>query len=133
MSADTDAAIRAICDAVVAGDWPRLRDWIADDGVFYGTLGGIDEGLVAHGPQAVVDYFTEAAAMWESWRFEVDEVRRGGDGLVVVFWRETTRTRHSDVELVNQTAITFRLRDGQVVEGRGYMSRADALAAAGLA
>jgi ketosteroid isomerase-like protein len=133
MSAQTDATIQGVCDAVVAGDWESLGDWIADDGVFHGTKGGIDEGLVAHGPQAVVDYFNDAAAVWESWVFEVDDVRRGDDGVVVVFWRETTRTRHSEIQMVNETAIMFRILDGKVVEGRGYMNRDEALAAAGLA
>jgi ketosteroid isomerase-like protein len=129
--ADTESVVRGICEVVEAGDWERLGEYMADDGVFHGTIGGIDEGLVSNGPQAVIDYFNDAAAVWEMWRFEAEEVHYVGD-KVVVFWRETTRTRHSEVEMVNKTATVFRIRDGKIVEGQGYLDQARALEAAGL-
>ena len=132
MEFDDDPVIRGICEVVTGGDWEALGSWLADDAVFLGTKGGIDESLVARGPRAVVDYFAEAAAMWESWAFEVDDVKRNRD-TAVVFWRETSRSRHSPIEMVNETATVFRIHDGKIVEGRGYMNRAEALEAAGLA
>ena len=128
----TQDVVAAITRPVVAGEWAGLAEWMADDGVFHGTKGGIDEGLVARGPQAVVDYFTDAAAMWERWDFEFEGAHYGDNGTVVLFWRETSVSRHSPAEMVNETATLFRIRDGKVVEGQGFMSRADALAAGGI-
>jgi ketosteroid isomerase-like protein len=52
---------------------------------------------------------------------------------VVAFWRETGRSRHSDLEVESQTATVFRVRDGLIIEMTGYLDRDEALRAAGIA
>ena len=90
----------------------------------------IDEGNVFHGPAAVVAYFQDVAATFGEWQIEAEEVLRNGEKFVV-FWRETTRTH--ELEMQAQTAMLFVVRDGKIVEARGYLDRTTALEAAGLA
>ena len=124
-----DEVIEAICAAVGGGSFDWVERYVAPDGVFYGTLGGLEEDVVLHGPAAIMRYFTDVVATWDEWRVQPEGVRRNGDTFVV-FWRETSRSR--ELEIVNETASVLTIRDGQVAEARGYLDRRAALEAAGL-
>jgi ketosteroid isomerase-like protein len=54
------------------------------------------------------------------------------DGVVVALWNETVRIRDSQSDIESSTASLIKVRDGRVVEMRGYMDRDEALRAAGL-
>ena len=128
---DTAAeVVRAMCDAIEAGDLGRIARSLAGDVVFRGTVGGIDEAVVLHGPDAAISYMRDVSDTWDDWLFDTKQVLENGDTFVV-FWRETSRTR--GIEMVIETATVFKIRDGKVAEWRGYLDRADALEAAGLA
>ena len=60
-----------------------------------------------------------------TWRLKAEELHPVRDG-VVVFWRETSRGRDG-VEIVKETGMWFRVRDGLIVEARRYLDRARAL------
>jgi ketosteroid isomerase-like protein len=124
-----DEIIGSICAAVATGDFAWVGKYVAPDGVFRGTVGGIEESAVVRGPEAVTTYLREVAGTWEEWRLEAEQVHRSGDTFVV-FWRETSRAR--DIEMHTESATNFTIRDGKVVEARGYLDRNAALAAAGL-
>jgi ketosteroid isomerase-like protein len=124
-----EQVIEAICAAVAAGELDWAVEHVAADGVFHGTIGGLDEGEVMHGPDAVMRYFHDVAATWDEWRIEPEEVRRNGDTFVV-FWHETCRSH--EIEMHSETAMLFKLRGGKVVEARGYLDRDAALEAAGI-
>ena len=126
------AVIRELCDALNANDAERLTRLTHPDVVQYGTRGGIDQERVFRGREAVMGYWNEMAEAWEALRFDPERLIEAGD-LVVAFWRERARSRHSDLELESNTATIFRLRDGKVVEVRGYLDREEALQAAGVA
>ena len=49
-----------------------------------------------------------------------------------MFFHEIARSRHSSEVMETRTAVLYTLRDGKLVEARGYMNRDDALAAAGI-
>jgi ketosteroid isomerase-like protein len=69
---------------------------------------------------------------WE--RFDVTVERLiEADDAVVVFLRETAVARDGDLEVTNDTAMVFRVRQKQIVEARGYLRRDEALTAVGLA
>jgi ketosteroid isomerase-like protein len=132
MSRRGSDVIRELCDALNSNDTERLSRLTDPDVVQYGTRGGIDQRRVFHGRAAVIGYWNEMAEAWESLRFDPERLIEAGD-LVVAFWRERARSRHSDLELESNTATVFRLRDGKVVEVRGYLDREEALEAAGVA
>jgi len=128
MSSASVAIVRDFCEAVAAEKFDRLVDKLDPEVVWLGTRGGLDENRVARGPQAVLDYLTEIHEPWERLHFQPERFIDAGDA-VVVFWRERARARHSDLELQDETAMTFRLRDGKVVEMTGYLDRDEALLA----
>jgi ketosteroid isomerase-like protein len=132
MSRRGSDVIRELCDALNSNDTERLSRLTDPDVVQYGTRGGIDQRRVFHGRAAVIGYWNEMAEAWESLRFDPERLIEACD-LVVAFWRERARSRHSDLELESNTATVFRLRDGKVVEVRGYLDREEALEAAGVA
>jgi ketosteroid isomerase-like protein len=88
-------------------------------------VGGDDEALLLHGPAAAVDYLTDRTETSMTWRLKAEELHPVRDG-VVVFWRETSRGSDSQ-EIVKETAMWFRVRDGLIVDARRYLDRARAL------
>ena len=121
-----------LCDALNANDAERVSRLAHPEVVQYGTRGGIDQDRVFRGREAVMAYWNEIGEAWESLRYEPERVV-GVDDVVLALWRETARSRHSDVELESSTATIFRIRDGRIIEVRGYMDRDEALRAAGVA
>jgi ketosteroid isomerase-like protein len=132
MSAGGEELIRELCDALNAGDVERAADLAHPDVVQYGTRGGIDQDRVFRGRQAVVDYWNDVGDTWASIRYEPERIIESGE-LIVVFWHETARSTRSELEVETETGAVFKVRDGKIVELRGYMDRAEALRAAGLA
>jgi ketosteroid isomerase-like protein len=124
--------IRELCDALNAGDVEGAAELTHPDVVMYGTRGGIDQDRVFRGRQSVVDYWNDVGDTWAAVRFEPERIIESGD-VIVVFWRETARSARSELEIKAETAGVLKVRDGKIAELRGYMDRAEALRAAGLA
>jgi ketosteroid isomerase-like protein len=123
--------VRELAIALNAADQER-RAALLDPGVVqYGTRGGIDEGRVIRGREAVLAYWEEVGDTWKSLSFELEQLIEAGD-VAVAFWRETARTRHSDLEMPYDTASVMRVHNGKIVEMTGYLDRDEALRAAGL-
>jgi ketosteroid isomerase-like protein len=121
--------------AFQAGDPARLADAVAvldPDIRWHGTVGGLDEGKVSHGYEEVARAFQESFETWEQLVLRTERYIDAGDKGVVVFWHEVARSRHSEQELETNTAVIYTVRNGAVVEARGYMDRAAALEAVGL-
>lgn len=131
MSSDAVAIVRELSRAMNEADFDRAATILDPEVVHHGTLGGIDQDRVVRGRDAVLEYWDEVGEAWESLRFEPERLIARED-VVVVFWRETARTRHSDFEIETQTAAVFRIRDGRICELRGYLDRDEALRAAGI-
>jgi ketosteroid isomerase-like protein len=104
----------------------------ADDVVMHGTIGGLDEQRVMRGRAEVLDYFEEIIDPWEGFAVDFEQVVEGPDDTYVVLMREVGRSPRADVEMVSETAMVLRIRDGVVHEMRGYLDRDAALAAAGV-
>jgi ketosteroid isomerase-like protein len=124
--------VRELAAALNANDQERLVRVMDPEIVQYGTRGGIDQDRTVRGREAVLDYWSEIEAAWESQTFEADRLIEAGD-VVVAFWRERARIRDSDLEVESSTASVIKVRDGKIVELTGYMDRDEALEAAGLA
>jgi ketosteroid isomerase-like protein len=123
--------VRELSAAWNAADRERQAVVLDPEVVQYGTRGGIDEGRVIRGREAVLEYWEDVGETWESLSFELERLIEAGD-VAVAFWRETARSRQSDLELPYDTASVMRVRDGKIVEMTGYLDRDEALRAAGL-
>ncbi|MHB8234388.1 MAG: nuclear transport factor 2 family protein [Solirubrobacteraceae bacterium] len=132
MSQENVELVRDLCDSFVAGDLETALGGLDDDIVWHGTVGGLDEGRVAHGHAEVIEAFRENLRDWESHSLEALRYFDAGD-RVVVLWHEEGRGRASGAQVTSDTAAIYTVRRGHVVHVQGYMKRADALKAVGLA
>jgi ketosteroid isomerase-like protein len=124
--------VRSMCDAYVAGDVAGALEPLHPEVVWHGTIGGLEEGRTYRGHAEVIAAFADSLADWERHSLETERFIDAGES-VVVFWHETGRGRTSGVGVETRTAVVYTVRDGKVVEVQGYMDRADALTAVGLA
>jgi ketosteroid isomerase-like protein len=131
VSAEAADVVRELAAALNANDEERLVRVMDPEVVQYGTRGGIDQDRVIRGREAVLAYWEEIGEAWEYQTFEAERVIEGDD-VVVALWHEIARIHDSDLEVESSTASVIKLRDGKVVELRGYMDRDEALEAAGV-
>ena len=77
-----------------------------------------------------------AAEQWEvlsGLHHEIEEIIEAPDGETLVSVQRTQgRMRHTDMKTNLQWATTWTIRDGKVLRAYGYLTRAEALEAAGL-
>jgi ketosteroid isomerase-like protein len=123
--------VQELVAAINADDIQGIARLLDPEVVQYGTRGGVDQGRIIRGREAVLAYWDEVGEAWESQTFETERVIEGDD-VVVALWHETAHIRDSDLEVETSTASLIKVRDGRVVELRGYMDPDEALRAAGL-
>ena len=132
MSQENGEVVRETFESFLAADWDKTAQPVDPEVVFHGTLGGLEEGRVAHGlPQAVRVFEEEDLEAWEERRLVAEEFIDAGDDVVVLL-HEYRRGRGSGVELEIDTAVVVAVSGGRVVRIQGYVDRHAALEAAGL-
>ena len=89
------------------------------------------ERVVYRGPEQCARGFEEVWETWDVFRFEEAQVREGDDSVI---WLSHVhmRGKTSHLELDQEFALHFQLRDGQVRKAHAFRSWGDALEAAGL-
>jgi ketosteroid isomerase-like protein len=124
--------VRALFERIAPlEDSEGVRELLAPDVVWYGTSGGLDAHRVIHGPNEFLDYLQEIEDLWERLNVEIESLIEA-DTTVVVFLLETARAGRGGPDVRNETAVTFEVRAGKIVEARGYLDRSEALEAAGI-
>ena len=123
--------VREAFESYLKGDWEKTARLVDPEVEFHGTVGGLEEGRVAHGlPHAVQVFEEEDLEAWEERRLEAEEFIDAGDNVVVLL-HEYRRGRGSGIELEADTAVLCAVRGGRVIRIQGYMDRHAALEAAG--
>jgi ketosteroid isomerase-like protein len=125
-----EAVARRLFELVREDDTEGILELLDRDVVWHGTRGGMDANRVTRGPEAFVDYMHEIEQTWEQFDVEVEHVIEP-DETVVASLNETAQGR-GGLDVHNETAVVFKVRRGRIVEGRGYLDRDEALAAAKL-
>jgi len=119
----TDAFNRRDVEAVIA-----LWD---EEGAWYPAIEALTEGRRTYrGHAEMRQYYRDLAEFADQGHVELSEVYDLGDRVLTV--GRLSMTFASGVELDQETACLFTWRNGKCVEARPYMSRAEALEAAGL-
>jgi ketosteroid isomerase-like protein len=131
VTSDAAEVVRELAAAINGDDVQGLARLLDPEVVQYGTRGGVDQGRVIRGREAVLAYWDEIGETWEWQTFEPEQLIEA-DGVVVALWQETVRIRDSQSDIRSSTASLIKVRDGKVVEMRGYMDPDEALRAAGL-
>ncbi|HEY8640583.1 MAG TPA: nuclear transport factor 2 family protein [Solirubrobacterales bacterium] len=132
MSEENVNVVREAFESFMGGDGEKAAQLVDPEVEFHGTVGGLQEGQIAHGQSQIDKQFEEEdLEAWEERRLEPEEFIDAGDNVVVLL-HEYRRGRGSGVELETDTAVVVAVREGRVVRIQGYMDRAAALEAAGL-
>jgi ketosteroid isomerase-like protein len=132
MSKDNVRIVREAWEAYLGGDEETAARLIDPELEFHGTVGGFQEGEVAHGQSQIEQTFeAEDLEAWEERRLDAEEYIDAGDNVVVLL-HEYRRGRGSGIELEAETAIVVAVRGGRVVRMQGYLDRRAALEAAGI-
>ena len=132
MSEENVEIVREAFEAFLGGDQEKTARLVDPEVEFHGTVGGLQEGQVAHGQSQIEQEFEEVdLEAWEERRLEAEEFIDAGDDVVVLL-HEYRRGRGSGVELEAKTAVVVTVSGGRVVRIQGYMDRDAALEAAGL-
>ena len=131
MASEAVAVAQRFFDLVAARDFTSISDLLDPDVVWLGTRGGLDQDRIVRGPNAFLEFLREVLEeSWERFDVETEQLIEAGDA-VVVFLHEAARARHGDLEVENETAAIFKVRQRKIVEARGYLDRDEALRAAG--
>jgi len=132
MSQENVRIVREAFDALLGGNQEETAQLVDPEVEFHGTVGGLQEGQIAHGQSQIDETFeTEDLEAWEGRRLEAEDFIDAGD-VVVVLLHEYRRGRGSGVELETKTAVVVAVSGGKVIRIQGYMDRGAALKAVGL-
>ena len=132
MSQENVEIVRSVYESSLRSDWDTMSELVDPEFEFRGTVGGLEEGRIAHGAQEFREIFEkEDLDAWDERRFEPEDFIDAGD-RVVVLQHEYRRGRGSGVEIETETAVVFEVRGGRVVRIQGYMDPVSALEAVGL-
>jgi len=133
MSEENVELVRDFFEAALRQDWKRAAELLDPDVEAHGTVGGLEEGQVFRGlPEMIHAFETVDLEAWEERRLEPVDYRHVDD-FVVLLTHEYRRGKGSGIELENDTATLFTIRDGRILRLQGYMDQDAALKAAGLA
>ena len=132
MSDENVELVRDFIEAALRQDWEQAAKSLAPDVEGHGTVGGLNEGRVIRSLAEMIQEFErDDLEAWDERRLEPKKYHHVDD-LVVVLLHEYRRGRGSGIELENDTAVIFTVRDGRVARIQGYMDQDAALKAAGL-
>jgi ketosteroid isomerase-like protein len=131
MSEENVKLVREAFEAFWGGDAEKAAELVDPKVELHGTVGGLQEGQVAHGQSGIDDELEEDLEAWEERRLEAEEFIDAGDNVVVLL-HEYRRGKGSGIELESRTAVVVAVRGGRVTRIQGYMDRDAALEAAGL-
>jgi ketosteroid isomerase-like protein len=108
----------------VAAFWPPDIEWRAIEGA-------ADDVGVMRGRDSLRRYYEDWIDTFDQLRVEVEEVIFDADDRVAVSVRNSGRGRVSGVLTKGRYYVACTVRDGQIVSGREYETRDQALEAAG--
>jgi len=96
-----------------------------------GALGGMEEGTVTRGREAVAQALDVDSEIWAERRMELQRVLDAGDRVIALV-HEYRRGKGSGVSVEADIALVYGFKEDKIIRIQPYMSQADALEAAGL-
>jgi uncharacterized protein len=132
MSQENIKTVRNAAAAFNRGDLDAWLEYLADDIDYRAAEGALDDRGPMHGKEAVRAYAQEWLDMFDEFKTEPVELIDAGGDKVIAVGRISGRAKLSGVETDLTYAVVYTIRDGKVARGREYMTRAEALEAAGL-
>ena len=131
MSEENVEIVRRSLEAFSGGDMEEMLSYMDPEGELHSAIVGGAEGNVYRGHEGFRKWYADSFESFEELRNEWSEFRDLGD-RVLVFGRVKARGRESGVELDSPMGWVFTVRRGKLMKADGFLSRAEALEAAGL-
>jgi ketosteroid isomerase-like protein len=132
MSEENVETIRDAAEAFNRGDLDTWLGYVSDDIDYRAVEGAPDD----HGPirdkNALRAYLQDWQDTFDDFTSEPIELIDAGEDNVIAVIRISGRAKLSGVETDLTYAALYTLRDGEIIRGREYWTREEALAAAGL-
>jgi ketosteroid isomerase-like protein len=111
----------------------RLRLDLIDERIEIRNPAGFPVADEYHGHDGVRQWASEVWEVFSELHHEVEEIIEAGDGETVVSVQRTQgRMRHTELETDLKWAAVWTVKAGKALSAHGYMTKAEALAAAGL-
>ena len=131
MSEENVDIVRRAVDAANRRDLATLDSLWSEEGELHSRLAAT-EGQVFRGRQGIRDYFAWLDEAFEELRSEVEEIIDAGEDRVVALLIARARGKASGVPSTQRFAVVFTFQGKRIARADSYLSRAEALEAAGL-
>lgn len=133
MSHENVELVRQLIVRFNEGDWEGWMALLAPDVVYYDNpQNAIDAPAVLRGRESLREQAVSFLEEFVKWRLVSDDLIDAGDDRVVSVYRGIGTERASGAAVEFGEANVWKVRNGQLVEGRVYDDRSRALAAVGL-
>jgi len=129
MSQENVETIKRAYAALNTGDMPAVLALCHPDVEFDNTNAAFD-AAVYHGHEGLVEFFSLGKDMWETQRFEPEEIIPVSDDRVLVPQRIVSVGRDG-VETIARNTNLYTLNEGKATQIKSFQTKADALAAVG--
>ena len=123
--------VRRALEAFPRGDVEEMLSYMDPESEWHSAIVGGAEGNVYRGHEGFRRWFADSLESFEEFRNVWSEFRDLGD-RVLAFGQVKARGRPSGVGLESPMGWVFTVRRGKLVKAEGFLSRDDALDAAGL-
>ena len=131
MSQENVKIVKAFYAAFGRGGFDAAADFWDPSMDYRAIEGAVDDAGVLYGLEALGRYIAGWIQTFDELRVEPEELIDAGDQVVVVV-RLTGRMKASDAAVDMRLGVVYTFRDGKIVRGREYATRAEALKAVGL-
>ncbi len=131
MSVENAEIVQQALEAYSRGALEEMLPYLDPDVEWHSAIVGGAEGNTYYGHEGFRTWFVESFESFDELRTELSEFRDLGD-RVLAFGRIHARGRESGVEIDAPTGWVFTVRRGKLAKAEGFLSREQALEAAGL-
>jgi ketosteroid isomerase-like protein len=132
MSQENVEVMKLAYEAFARGGLDRYMEQFADDVEFRTVEGAPDDVGPIHGKTALRAWLQDWMDTFDGFWFEAVEFIDAGEDQVVVVERFGGRAKLSGIEAEQTEAVVSTIRDGKIARYREFITRAEALEAAGL-
>jgi ketosteroid isomerase-like protein len=131
MSQENVDVVRRALAAYEGGDVEEMLSYTDAEAELHSAIVGGAEGNVYRGHDGFRKWLADSSGSFEELRNEWSEIRDLGE-RVLCLGHVMARRRGSGMELDSPIGFVFTVRRGKVVRAEGFLSRAEAVEAAGL-
>src|SRR3954447_4190421 len=133
MSQENVEVVRAAIDAFGREGIGGISDHWTEDIDHRAVEGAVDDRGPIQGKDAMRAYIQDWIDTFDDFKTEAVELIDAGDDKVIAMLHASGRAKLSGIETDVTYAVVYTIRDGKIATGREYMTREEAVEAAGVA